>query len=159
MSNKASQWSKQFRRWLEHLERAPCALLIPSVLIKSCVIASLLLEEDFHFSASFMDWMPVAYFQLMYSRVPRAHCVSCRQSFLVSRPLAPIIMLPLCLHDLLSWQSTRLHINTKKRLTMHLNLRKLLRLVGRAKPFTLCQHLNPSVNTSALLPLLLRAWC
>lgn len=30
-----------------------CALLIPFVVIKSCVIA--LLQEDFHFSSSFMD--------------------------------------------------------------------------------------------------------
>lgn len=34
-------------------EREPCALLIPFVVIKSCVIA--LLREDFHFSSSFID--------------------------------------------------------------------------------------------------------
>lgn len=36
-----------------HSERELCTLLIPFVVIKSCVIA--LLQEDFHFSSSFMD--------------------------------------------------------------------------------------------------------
>lgn len=36
-----------------HSEKELCALLIPFVVIKSCVIA--LLQEDFHFSSSFMD--------------------------------------------------------------------------------------------------------
>lgn len=41
--------------WLirAHSERELCALLIPFVVVKSCVIA--LLQEDFHFSSSFMD--------------------------------------------------------------------------------------------------------
>lgn len=36
-----------------HSERELCALLIPFVIIKSCVIG--LLQEDFHSSSSFMD--------------------------------------------------------------------------------------------------------
>lgn len=34
-------------------KKEPCALLIPFVVIKSCVIAPL--QEDFHFLSSFMD--------------------------------------------------------------------------------------------------------
>lgn len=54
-------------------ERELCALLISFVVIKSCVIA--LLQEDFHFSSLLWTKMPVAYFQLMYSRVLEAYCV------------------------------------------------------------------------------------
>lgn len=42
--------------------------------------------------------------------------------FLATQPFAPIIALPFCPYDLLSWQSTLLDINTKERPTMHLNL-------------------------------------
>lgn len=53
--------------------------LIPFVVIKSCVIA--LLQQDFHFSSLLWTETPVAYFQLMYSWVLQAYCVSCRESF------------------------------------------------------------------------------
>lgn len=63
-----------------HLERELCALLIPFVVIKK--LRYCLAAGRFSFSLLLL-WteMPVAYFQLMYSRVLEAFSVSCRQSF------------------------------------------------------------------------------
>lgn len=66
-------------------ERGLRALLIPLLSLKAALLPCcrkifipLLLSET---------KMPVAYFQLMHSRVPEAHCVSCRQSFQLRSPL------------------------------------------------------------------------
>lgn len=75
--------------------------------------------------------------------------------FSYTASLPQIILLPLCLYDLLSWQSTLLDTDTKEKdpqCTCTRRGEKLLRLVCRAKLLTPCQRLNPSVI--ALAPIM-----